>query len=94
STLRLPLPAGRRPLHLGLDGNYVDGVRESLVSINGVALGKVALGRGPLVVPPQAGQGQVLVVTIEHRLPPRPAAAGDPRALGFSLRGVYMEFAP
>jgi hypothetical protein len=34
----------------------------------------------------------VLDVAIEHTRAPRPASASDPRALGFLLQGVTVEF--
>ncbi|SFC78606.1 hypothetical protein [Massilia yuzhufengensis] len=92
SRLRLALPPGRRAAYLGLDGAYFDGVRASTVTVNGVELGKKLLGQAPLALPAQVRGARVLDVTIEHALPARPADAADPRALGFSLRGVAIEF--
>jgi hypothetical protein len=92
ATLRVTLPAGRRARAIGLDGHYHHGVRASRVIINGIDLGSVALGQAPLALPPALASAAVLDVAIEHTRAPRPASASDPRALGFLLQGVTVEF--
>ncbi|MCC2974514.1 hypothetical protein [Massilia sp. IC2-476] len=94
STLRIALPQGRRVRYLGLDGHYVEGVRASRLRVNGIDLGEQVLGRGPLALPAAAAGAALLEITLEHRLPARPANAPDQRALGFFLRGVLVEFEP
>lgn len=93
ATLRIALPAGRRARAIGLDGHYHRGVRSSRLTINGIDFGTVTLGQAPLALPATLGAARVLELRIEHTTAPRPASAGDPRALGFLLRAVQVEFA-
>jgi len=92
SSLRIVVPEGRRLRHIGLEGRYFDGVRATRVRLDGVDLGEIVLGRGPLALPAPAGAGQVLELGLEHRLPPVSIGARDRRALGFLLQGVLLEF--
>jgi len=48
---------------------------------------------GTLTLSAALAGARVLAVTIVHTTAPQPASAGDPRALGFSLHGVSVEFA-
>lgn len=95
ATLVLPLPEGRAARGLALEGGYFDTVRETGLSINGVDLGPVVLGRGMIEVPPAARTGRVLTVELRHPRPGVPAGASpDTRQLSFFLRGVYVELTP
>jgi hypothetical protein len=93
ATLRVPLPAGRRPGAIGLDGHYHAGLRSSRIVINGIDLGEFALGQAPLALPAALASARVLDIEIVHTTAPGPASERDPRALGFLLQGVSVEFA-
>ncbi|MGI4718946.1 MAG: hypothetical protein ACRYGO_03665 [Janthinobacterium lividum] len=94
STLRLALPPGRRAARLALEGRYIDGVEATRLSINGILLGRVALGPRPIALPAQLRDAQVLEIALEHAAP-RPAPdAAEQRLLGFFLHGAYVEFGP
>ncbi|OON63242.1 hypothetical protein B0920_07530 [Massilia sp. KIM] len=95
AVLVLPLPEGRQARALSLEGGYVDAVHETELAVNGVDLGPVRLGRGAVALPPAARAGHTLTVELRHPHPALPAGApAGSRALGFFLRGVYVELSP
>lgn len=95
SVLRLTLPPGRSALRIALDGHYYGDVRASRVTINGAALGRIALGPGPIEVPAAARAGGEIEIVLEHPdLAPAPPGAADRRVIAFFLRTVYVEFSP
>lgn len=93
ATLRLSLPPGRQARAIGLDGYYYHGLRRSRIRVNGIDLGTHALGQAPLDLPAALAQAPVLEIAIAHTTAPGPASPADPRALGFFLHGVQVEFA-
>jgi hypothetical protein len=97
SLLRLPIPEGRDAVALALLGGYYDTVKETEMSINGIPVGTVILGRARIPVPAAARASRVLEVELVHPRPGIPAGAGsssDARQLGFFLRSAYVELAP
>lgn len=93
ATLRIALPPGQQASAIGFDGYYHYGVRSSRIEINGIDLGTASLGRAPLQLPASLSAARELDIRIVHTTSPRPAGAGDMRALGFLLQAVQVEFA-
>lgn len=93
STLRLALPPGRRVARIAVEGRYYEGVKATRMAVNGLALGEVKLGPGPIAMPAALGAAPVLEIVLEHRVSAPAPGAREQRLLGFFLQGVYVEFA-
>ncbi len=93
SVLRLALAPGRRVARIAVEGRYFEGVTGTRMAVNGVALGEVKLGPGPIAMPEALGAAPLLEIVVEHRAPPPAPGAGEQRLLAFFLHGVYVEYA-
>jgi len=94
SVLTIALPAGRDVRRLALDGTYLVPGGKTDVTINGIDLGRIALGAGPIPIPPAAQRSAALEVVLTHPHPATPASLGmseDYRQLSFYLQRIYLD---
>lgn len=97
SVLTIPLPKDAGFRRLGIDGMYFRPRTMTDVTINGVHLGLVRLGAGPIMIPPSALHATSLSVVLVHAHPLSPAELGmstDQRKLAFFLQRIHLDRGP
>lgn len=94
SVLTIALPPGKGFRRLGIDGVYFRPGTMTDLTINGVHLGPVRLGAGPIAIPPSVQHAAALTIVLLHRHPVSPASLGmsdDKRPLAFFLRRIHLD---
>jgi hypothetical protein len=96
SVLTVPLPQGSVFRRLDIEGEYFlpGKVSETDVTINGVHIGRVRLGTGPIAIPPAAANGASLRIELRHAHPVSPQSlsmSDDIRPLAFFLKRIYLD---
>jgi hypothetical protein len=94
SELKLPVPKGRQPVRIRMQGMYYTKRHRSEVSVNGQALGNYNLPNDAIELPEAMRNAPELAITLRHPNAESPKARGespDERMLGFYLQTIVIE---